>query len=130
MPSTARAAISPAATPSTAVGCARRRRSTSASRSSDSTLQAARRPETSIPHANTARSANAAAAGRTPARARERGAVERLGDDQRQHAGLHQHRQRGRDSEQPVDRQQRPRGRCSVQQARVQRASRLALGGP
>ena len=47
--------------PSTAVGCARRRRSTSASRSSDSTLHAARRPATSIPHANPPRSANASA---------------------------------------------------------------------
>ena len=61
-------------------GCDRRRRPTSASRSSDSTVEAARRPATSNHQASMPRAANARASRTRPAATARSDAVEGAGD--------------------------------------------------
>ncbi len=100
--------------------------STSARRSSERTLHAARRPAISIPHATRAAQCEREHEEREiETEGVEWDAVERARDDPREQAGLHEHRQGGADSQAGVDGQQGTRRARTVQQARVEGAHRL-----
>ena len=117
-----RTATSPASTPSSPAGSASRC-SASASRRSERTVAAARRPANSKPHPSSARAAN------TQVSSDERGldvaercAVERAGDDAREHRRLNEDEQGRCRAEQDVGTEEHADGTGAAYEARVERA--------
>ena len=122
-PWTATAASSDPLVPSVAIGCDRRRFSTTASRSSERTLQAARCPAIAIPAPSAPRTANATTSStRLAPETLWRGAVKPARHDPRQQDCLEHDRDRAGEPQRGVDRQQRSRRRGAPEQARVEGA--------